>query len=76
MVNRIQRERKERGFAVSDRISVAFHADGELAQAIDEHREYIMGETLSLQLDAATHAQSVTSEVDGQAFSFEIEKAS
>ena len=76
VVNRIQRERKERGFAVSDRISVAFHADGELAQAIDEHRDYIMGETLSLQLDAATKAQPVTSEVDGQAFSFEIERAS
>ena len=75
VVNRIQRERKERGFAVSDRISVVFYADGELAQAIDEHKDYIMGETLSLQLDPAVDAQAVASEVDGQAFSFQIEQA-
>ena len=54
---------------------MAFYAGGELAKAIHEHREYIMGETLSLQLDAATNAQPVTSEVDGQAFSFMIERA-
>ena len=75
VVNRIQRERKERGFAVSDRISVVFYADGELAQAIDEHKDYIMGETLSLQLDPAVDAQAIASEVDGQAFSFQIEQA-
>ena len=75
MVNRIQRERKERGFAVSDRIRVVFYADGELAQAIDEHKDYIMGETLSLQLDPAVEAQAVVSEVDGRAFSFQIEQA-
>ncbi|MEC8075543.1 MAG: class I tRNA ligase family protein, partial [Pseudomonadota bacterium] len=75
VVNRIQRERKERGLAVSDRISVVFYADGELAQAIDEHKDYIMGETLSLQLDPAVDAQAVVSEVDGRAFSFQIEQA-
>ena len=75
VVNRIQRERKERGFAVSDRISVVFYADGELAQAIDEHKDYIMGETLSLQLEPAVDAQAVVSEVDGRAFSFQIEQA-
>ena len=67
--------RKERGFAVSDRISVVFYADGELAQAIDEHKDYIMGETLSLQLEPAVDAQAVVSEVDGRAFSFQIEQA-
>ena len=39
-------------------------------KAIVEHKEYIMGETLSLQLDPAVDAQAVASEVDGQAFSF------
>jgi hypothetical protein len=34
-----------------------------------------MGETLSLQLDPAVDAQVVASEVDGQAFSFQIEQA-
>ena len=73
VVNRIQRERKEQGYAVSDRISAVFHAEGELAQAIAEHRDYVMGETLCLQLDTASTAQSVFSEIDGQAFSFQID---
>lgn len=75
VVNRIQRERKERGFAVSDRIGVALYAEGELAQAIAEHRDYIMGETLCLQMDATAAAQPVASEVDGQVFSFDLELA-
>ena len=75
VVNRIQRERKERGFAVSDRIGVVLYAEGELAQAIAEHRDYIMGETLCLQMDAIAAAQPVASEVNGQAFSFDLELA-
>jgi isoleucyl-tRNA synthetase len=72
VVNRIQRERKERGYSVSDRIRVIYQAEGELAQAINEHRDYIMGETLTLELDPATTAQAVQSEVDGQPLTFEI----
>jgi isoleucyl-tRNA synthetase len=75
VVNRIQRERKERGYSVTDRIRVTYYAQGELAQAIDEHREYIMGETLSLQMEAATSPQSVEAEVDGQPLSFQLAQA-
>jgi isoleucyl-tRNA synthetase len=75
VVNRIQRERKERGYSVTDRIRVTYYAQGELAQAIDEHREYIMGETLSLQMEAATSPQSVEAEVDGQTLSFQLAQA-
>ena len=75
VVNRIQRERKERGYSVTDRIRVTYYAQGELAQAIDEHREYIMGETLSLQMEAATSPQSVEAEVDSQTLSFQLAQA-
>lgn len=75
VVNRIQRERKERGYSVSDRIHVTYYAQGELAQAISEHRDYIMGETLSLQMEVASGPQSVESEVDGQALSFQLARA-
>ena len=75
VVNRIQRERKERGYSVSDRIHVTYYAQGELAQAISEHRDYIMGETLSLQMEVASGPQSVESEVDGQALSFQLVRA-
>ena len=72
VVNRIQRERKERGFSVSDRIHVVFHADGVLAQAIAEHKDYIMGETLCLLMDLDASPQEVTAEIDEYAFSFQL----
>ena len=72
VVNRIQRERKERGYSVSDRISVAFYADDVLAQAIAEHREYIMGETLCLHMEESTASLEVTADVDGNRFSFQL----
>lgn len=72
VVNRIQRERKERGYSVSDRIRVAFYADDVLAQAIAEHREYIMGETLCLHMEESTASLEVTADVDGYRFSFQI----
>jgi isoleucyl-tRNA synthetase len=72
VVNRIQRERKERGFSVSDRIHVVFHADGVLAQAIAEHKDYIMGETLCLLMDHDASPQEVTAEIDDHAFSFQL----
>ena len=72
VVNRIQRERKERGFSVSDRIHVVFHADGVLAEAIAEHKDYIMGETLCLLMDLDASPQEVTAEIDEHAFSFQL----
>jgi len=60
---------------VSDRIHVTYYAQGELAQAISEHRDYIMGETLSLEMEVASGPQSVESEVDGQALSFQLARA-
>jgi isoleucyl-tRNA synthetase len=72
VVNRIQRERKERGLSVSDRIHVVFHAEGVLAQAIAEHQDYIMGETLCLVMNLDATPQDVTAEIDEHAFSFQL----
>ncbi len=72
VVNRIQRERKERGFAVSDRISVVYQADDELAQAVEEHRHYIMSETLCLEMDKAWVAQPTAAKVDSHSLTFDL----
>ncbi len=50
LVNRIQRLRKEAGFAVEDHISVAYRAEGDLERAIGEHGEYIRREVLAFEL--------------------------
>ncbi len=48
VVRLLQDGRKAAGFEVSDRISVRWHADGELAQAIEAHASTIADEVLAL----------------------------
>ena len=73
VVNRIQRARKDMNFAVSDRVAVSYTAKGELAQAIGEHRDYVMHETLCVALaDALDEAAAIETEIDGQALRFTV----
>ncbi len=77
VVNRIQRARKDLGFEVSDRIHIAYQADGELRLAIEEHLDYIMQETLALVMSRVEDftAEPVRTEIDGQVFLFTLVKA-
>ncbi|HON43323.1 MAG TPA: isoleucine--tRNA ligase [Bacillota bacterium] len=50
LVNKIQATRKEAGFEISDRIHAVCAGGPESMRALREHREYLMGETLSLSL--------------------------
>ena len=77
VVNRIQRARKDQGFDVSDRIAVAFLATGELAEAMTEHRDYVMRETLCLELSQAevfAPDTATQTEIDGQTLHFAIQR--
>ena len=80
VVNRIQRARKDQGFDVSDRVAVTYAAQGELAQAIAEHRDYIMGETLCLDLQSADEEAlsegAVVTEIDGNRLRLSIQRRS
>ena len=80
VVNRIQRARKDQGFDVSDRVAVTYAAQGELVQAIAEHRNYIMGETLCLDLqsvdeEALSEGAAVT-DIDGNRLRLSIQRRS
>ena len=77
MINRIQRARKDLGFDVSDRILVQFTADGELAQAAQEHGSYVAGEVLALAFEAddALPSDAQHAEIDGMPFAFSLTKA-
>jgi isoleucyl-tRNA synthetase len=48
--------RKARGFDISDRVSVRYHATGDLVQAVERHRDWIAGETLATTLVAFADA--------------------
>ncbi len=50
LVHQIQMMRKEARLNVEDRIRVAVDPVGEVAEAIDEHRAYVCGETLAVEL--------------------------
>jgi isoleucyl-tRNA synthetase len=54
VVRALNNMRKEAGFDISDRILVAYKADGEAAAAIRDFSDYIQQETLSVQLDPGT----------------------
>ena len=76
IVNRVQRARKEKGLNVADRIVVRFDGTRELLVAADEHRGYIMQETLCTTFERDEFIDSaVESEIDGKAFRFTVTKA-
>ena len=64
VVNRIQKTRKDIGLNVSDRITVSYLADAELATAIEEHKEYIAHETLCANLQASTSKGEFSFDID------------
>jgi isoleucyl-tRNA synthetase len=73
-VRRVQDMRKAADFDVSDRIKVFVTASDEIRAAVDVHREYISGETLSVEINfAEAPADAVNAE---QKFGSEVAKVS
>jgi isoleucyl-tRNA synthetase len=66
LVNRIQRLRRDSGLEVSDRIRLWIDGDPDVRAAVHRHRDYIMGETLALDLQPgpAPDGQGADREVD------------
>ena len=71
MVRRIQDFRKQADFDIADRIALVYQATPDLKKAIEAHRDYIMGETLTLEMAEGKPEQGMFS---GTA-SFEGEEA-
>ena len=68
-VRRVQELRKQSGFDIADRIHLYVETSARLEQAIQEFREYIMGETLALKLrfaDRPAEAIEATFEFEGE----------
>ena len=57
LVHQVQMLRKEAGLHVADRIRLAVHGDGEVARALDEHRDYVCAETLADELRRAAPSE-------------------
>lgn len=50
MVSKIQQMRKQRDFEMMDQIKIYYNADEEVGAALMEHKDYIMKETLAVEL--------------------------
>ncbi|MDQ1511463.1 MAG: isoleucyl-tRNA synthetase, partial [Actinomycetota bacterium] len=67
--------RKAKGFEISDRISVRYHATGDLVQVIERHHDWIAGEALATELvsfDGAPTEGAETASVAGEAIELEL----
>jgi isoleucyl-tRNA synthetase len=68
LVRAVQDLRKAAGLAVEDRIELAVKAEGEVAAAVDAHRDYLLGETLATALHRAPQGDGYDTrvELDGE----------
>jgi isoleucyl-tRNA synthetase len=73
LVNRIQRLRKDAGLEITDRIHLAVGGPAEIRDALEEHREFIAGETLAVRVEVVgegagfetSHSAELDDEIDG-----------
>ncbi|HET9227060.1 MAG TPA: DUF5915 domain-containing protein, partial [Thermoanaerobaculia bacterium] len=70
----IQTARKDADLDYADRIRVSYEADPEIAAAVEAHREWIMGETLAVELAKADGAELKSAPVEGRAFAYSIQR--
>jgi isoleucyl-tRNA synthetase len=78
IVRVIQDARKAAGLQVSDRITLGVDADGQIAEAVRRHRDWIAGETLAVDvtegaLDDAARVERA--EMDGSSVEISLRKA-
>ncbi len=72
MVNRIQRLRRDEDLAISDRIRLGIDGDAEVVGAAEAHREFIMRETLAVelvvgsQMDVSGYTATRETDLDGR----------
>ncbi len=63
-VNRIQNLRKEAGFDVTDRIIISHDAPEKIRNAIDKLTDYIMSETLAVEINSNMDGENIRKEID------------
>ena len=76
MIRSIQETRKASGFEVSDRISLLWDADGETAEAFEEHRTLISSEVLATEVAqaAGSEVSSLSHRDDDLGFCYSIQR--
>jgi isoleucyl-tRNA synthetase len=73
MISKIQQMRKQRDFEMMDQIKIFYNADEEVKAAIEEHRDYIMKETLAVDLKAIG-SELVEYDLNGHKTGIDVER--
>jgi isoleucyl-tRNA synthetase len=68
IIRAVQDARKQAGLEVSDRIALHVEGDAGIAAAVDEHRRYIMAETLASEWKPQSGAGVFVAELDEPEF--------
>jgi isoleucyl-tRNA synthetase len=79
LVSRVQRLRKELGFAVSDRVTLSVGGPVEVQEAVKAFQKWIADEVLARRVTAGermegTHATTHTFDLDGQSVEVALER--
>ncbi len=73
LVHRIQLARKAKQLQVTDRIDLFVDGSQRVLQAIDQHRDYIVRETLTTNVNAQS-TDAFVENLDGEEFRFDLER--
>ena len=74
VIRAVQNARKKAGLNVDDRIKLSLKAEGELAEAIEEHKQTILDETLAKSLSQDNYEYTETVEIEHNELTLGLEK--
>ncbi|MDP6584208.1 MAG: DUF5915 domain-containing protein, partial [Anaerolineales bacterium] len=74
VVRRVQDLRKSSGFDISDRINITYAGTSTLVDAIEQHRDYIMGEALALSLVFNKDAKGIVENIGDETLTLRLDK--
>lgn len=74
VVRVVQNARKKAGLNVDDRINLSIKSDGELSQAINEHKQVILDETLAKSLTHGEYRYNETVKIENFELTLSLEK--
>lgn len=73
MVSKVQQMRKQRDFEMMDQIKIFYNADDEVKAALQVHKDYVMKETLAVELKAI-ESELVEYDLNGHKTGIDVER--
>ena len=73
-VSKVQQMRKNNGYEVMDQIAIQYDGDDEIAKAVELHRDYIMKETLALNMEMKLGEQMEQQNLNGHETGIKLTK--